>query len=414
MNKEVIKNKSKNEVFLHHGKFIWDVAVFTFSAFGGPQVHVAVMLRDFVKKRGYLSEKELLELNALTQILPGPSSTQTLIGLAWKVGGLPIALLTFLIWILPSTIILCLFAIFYSQFKDLTFTKRVLTGVQPVALGMVAYSIYLFTKNTLNDKISYLSAFFAAIVAFFIRNAYAFPLLLLVGGLLSSLLYPKIDNTNQQVKKQLFVNVNKTKLFYFIGILLLFALLGAIINKASPFSLPIRLFENFYRNGILVFGGGQVLISLMLTEFVEVKHYLLESEFLTGFALQQILPGPTFSFASFVGAMTMINQGRGILGQIAGSFIAVLGINLPGLILILFIVPFWNDLRKIVQIKSFLRGINAVAVGFMFATLGLLWQGLDIHWQSMLIVILTFLLLLFTRVHASILIVLGIGLGFIL
>jgi chromate transporter len=129
------------------------------------------------------------------------------------------------------------------------------------------------------------------------------------------------------------------------------------------------LFENFYRNGILIFGGGQVLVPLMYTEFVELKHYLTNSEFLMGYALQQALPGPTFSFTSFVGGIAMGEEGLRSSGQIVGSLVAVIGINLPGLILILFIVPFWNDLKKITRIKNSLSGINAVAVGFMTTAL---------------------------------------------
>jgi chromate transporter len=118
---------------------------------------------------------------------------------------------------------------------------------------------------------------------------------------------------------RLFANVNRRKVTYFIGILLLFAALGAFINRTSPFSLPVRLFENFYRNGILIFGGGQVLVPLMYTEFVEVKHYLSNSEFLSGYALQQALPGPTFAFTSFVGGITLSNQGYSIAGQLIGA-----------------------------------------------------------------------------------------------
>lgn len=130
------------------------------------------------------------------------------------------------------------------------------------------------------------------------------------------------------------------------------AMLGAIINRTSPFSLPIRLFENFYRNGIFIFGGGQVLVPMMFTEFVQMKHYLSQTDFLSGFAFQQVLPGPTFSFTSYVGALGMKHGGYGILGQATGGLLAVLGINLPGLILVLFIVPFWNDLKRSLELNT--------------------------------------------------------------
>src|ERR1700712_5219991 len=125
----------------------------------------------------------------------------------------------------------------------------------------------------------------------------------------------KAQPQENELRVKLYSNVNPNKVAYFIGILLAFAALGAVINRTSPFSLPVRLFENFYRNGIMIFGGGQVLVPLMYTEFVEVKHYLSNSEFLTGYALQQALPGPTFAFTSFVGGITLNNNGYGIAGQ---------------------------------------------------------------------------------------------------
>ncbi|MBE7179510.1 MAG: chromate transporter, partial [Mucilaginibacter polytrichastri] len=96
--------------------FLRDVFFYTFTAFGGPQGHIGIMLRDFVQKRNYVTSEELMELNALTQILPGPSSTQTIVGIAWKLGRLRLAILTFLIWIMPSAIIMCCAALFYNRF----------------------------------------------------------------------------------------------------------------------------------------------------------------------------------------------------------------------------------------------------------------------------------------------------------
>jgi chromate transporter len=173
------------------------------------------------------------------------------------------------------------------------------------------------------------------------------------------------------------------------------------------------LFENFYRNGILIFGGGQVLVPLMYTEFVEVKHYLGASEFLSGFALQQALPGPTFSFTSFIGSMTLGNKGLGLWGQILGSIIAVIGINLPGLILILFIVPFWEDLKKITRIRNSLSGISAVAVGFMATALILLTRPFGASWLAYGLMIGSFALLYFTKVKTPVVIVIGVILGLI-
>jgi chromate transporter len=391
--------------------FLGDAFLYTLSAFGGPQGHIAIMLREFVQKRKYITEEELMELNALAQVLPGPSSTQTLVGIAWKVGGTWLAIITFLLWILPSAAIMCLAAISYKLFADHAKVAGVLRFIQPMAVGIVAYATYTFANKFLRTKVSTMLAIGSLIATLILQNAYAFPILILLGGIISSAL--ETQPQENELRTKLFANVNPNKVAYFIGVLLAFAALGAIINKTSPFSLPIRLFENFYRNGILIFGGGQVLVPLMYTEFVEVKHYLSSAEFLSGYALQQALPGPTFSFTSFVGGLTLGNKAYGIAGEILGSTIAVIGINLPGLILILFIVPFWDDLKKITRIKNSLSGINAVAVGFMATAFILLVQPFGGNWMAYLIMIATFMSLQFTKIKTPIVIVIGVIFGLI-
>jgi chromate transporter len=250
------------------------------------------------------------------------------------------------------------------------------------------------------------------IVTLILRNAYVFPISILVGGIISSALDSPEEESEFRVR--LISKINRTKIIYCLGVLVILALVGALVNQTSPFSLPIRLLENFYRNGIMVFGGGQVLVPLMFTEFVEMKQYISADQFLAGYAFQQALPGPTFSFTSFIGAITLKNFGYGTLGQILGSFLATIGINLPGFILILFFVPFWNDLKQVSRIKTSLSGINAVSVGFMIAAFIFLLSPLGFNWTSISIMTATFLLLNFTRIRIPVLIIAGILIGFFL
>lgn len=392
--------------------FIRNVLFFTFTAFGGAQAHISLLLRYFVKSAHFITEEELLELNALAQVLPGPASTQTLVGIGYKVGGLKLAILTFLIWILPSAAIMTFAAISYALFDQKQKFLEILKFIHPIALGIVAYGAYTLARKVLVNEVAILLAFGAIVATLVLKNAYVFPLAILIGGMVSSAIGTPTEEA--QIRVRLFSNINPRKLTYFIGLLLFMAMLGAIINRTSPFSLPIRLFENFYRNGIFVFGGGQVLVPLMFTEFVQMKQYLLQSDFISGFALQQILPGPTFSFTSYLGSLSMKNGGYGISGQIWGGLLAVIGINLPGLILVLFIVPFWNDLKKITRIKHSLSGINAVSVGFIFAAFILLAKPIGINWLPITLIITTFLTLNFTKISPPIIILAGVLLGFIL
>ncbi|RDC58518.1 chromate transporter [Pedobacter chinensis] len=391
--------------------FIRNVVFFTFTSFGGAQAHLSLLLKYFVQSTKFISEEELLELNALAQVLPGPASTQTLVGIAWKVGKLKLAIITFLIWILPTASIMTFAAISYALLDQKQKFNDVLEYIQPIALGIVAYGAWKLGRKVLSSQVSVFLAVGSVVATFVLRNAYVFPLAILVGGIISSAIETPREETELRVK--LFSNINPRKLIYFLGALLLFALVGAIINRTSPFSLPIRLLENFYRNGILVFGGGQVLVPLMFTEFVQMKHYLQAPGFLSGFALQQALPGPTFSFTSYLGALSMKNFGYGLWGQILGGLIGVIGINLPGLILVLFIVPFWDDLKKISRIRHSLSGINAVSVGFIIAAFILLLIPMGFNWLFLSIMLITFLLLNFTKVSPPIIVLAGILIGYI-
>ena len=391
--------------------FIRNVVFFTFTSFGGAQAHPALLLKYFVHHTKFISEEELLELNALAQVLPGPASTQTLVGIAWKVGRLKLAIITFLIWILPTATVMTLAAISYALLDQKQKFNDILEYIQPIALGIVAYGAWKLGKEVLSSQVSIFLAIASVVATFVLRNAYVFPLAILVGGIISSAIETPREETELRVK--LFSNLNPRKLIYFLGALLVFALVGAIINRTSPFSLPIRLLENFYRNGILVFGGGQVLVPLMFTEFVEMKHYLPSTGFLSGFALQQALPGPTFSFTSYLGALSMKNFGYGVWGQVLGGLIGVIGINLPGLILVLFIVPFWDDLKKISRIRHSLSRINAVSVGFIIAAFILLLIPMGLNWLFLGIMLSTFLLLNFTKISPPVIVLAGILIGYL-
>ncbi|MBE9602528.1 chromate efflux transporter [Pedobacter sp. MC2016-24] len=392
--------------------FIRDVFLFTFTAFGGAQAHLALLLKYFVKQNKFVTEEELLELNALAQVLPGPASTQTLVGIGYKVGGLKLAIVTFLIWILPSAALMTFAAVTFAKVDQKEKFVEILKYVQPIALGIVAFGAFNLARRVLVTQLTVFLAVAAVIVTLVLRNAYVFPMAILLGGIISSAIGTPKEESDIRVK--LFSNINPKKLIYFFGVLLFLALLGAIINRTSPFSLPIRLFENFYRNGIVIFGGGQVLVPLMFTEFVEMKHYLSSSGFLSGFALQQALPGPTFSFTSYLGALSMRNFGYGLTGQILGGVVGVIGINLPGLILVLFIVPFWEDLKKITRIKYSLTGINAVSVGFIIAAFILLVIPVGLNILSMCIMVVTFLVLNYTRISTPLIVLAGILIGYFL
>lgn len=380
---------------------------FSFIAFGGPHAHIAMMLKEFVEKKKYVTEGELIQYNALSQMLPGPSSTQTLVAIAYRFGGLTLAILSFILWIIPSAVIMLIFSLFFIKMGVGQRTANVVFMLKPIAIGFIAYSAYVLTQRVLSSRFSYLLAFISAVLTIYYQNAYVFPFVIVLGIVGSVFIYKgKIDVDMNTVP------FNWKKLIPFFGVLIFFALLGAIINRTSFFSLPVRLFENFYRNGIMIFGGGQVLVPLLYTEFVEMKQYLTSQEFLAGFALQQAIPGPLFSFTSYIGSMSM--RAGGITGQILGSFAGVMGINIPGLLFILMIFPAWEKVKEHKLLKRALEGINSVSVGFAIAAFFIMSSQIIHQWQSILIMLVTFLLLLWNKIAPTYIILMGLSIGLLM
>lgn len=371
------------------------------TAFGGPQAHVAMMFKLMVEKRRYISEKELIELNALCQILPGPSSTQTITAIGFRLGGPNLAYLTLLVWITPAFLFMMFAALAVTYLQARNISLEFMRYVQPMAVGFVAFAAYKISSKVVETKVGIAIMVVSAILSYFFRSPWVFPILLLAGGAVTAIKFKK--HPLEQDKK---LHVEWSNFILFLAVLVTAAVLGSITKWRA-----ILLFENFYRNGTLVFGGGQVLIPLLFTEFVEFKKYLSSEEFLSGYALLQALPGPTFAFTPYIGGLAMRNYGIG--GQILGS-LAGLAIFLPGTFFIFFVIRFWNDLKKYRVVKASLEGINAVSSGMVCAAAILLFHPIDANSINIGIVIFTFCALLWTRIPAPLLIILGLLLGFVI
>jgi chromate transporter len=381
--------------------FLKDVLFISLTAFGGPNVHTLLFIETLVKKRNFLTEIELIELQSLCQILPGPTSTQTITAVGFRLGGAKLAYITLLIWILPASIIMICAAIAVIYMDAYHTSLKFTEFIQPMAIGFIISAVLGLSKNILVSKSSVFLFVLAIIIAFLFPSPYITPILLFGGGLFSSLKY----KNHKKMEKQP-IKIEWSNFFLWLGVLLFTALLGKITQN-----LPIRLFENFYRNGSLTFGGGHVLKPLLYTEFVQFKHYLSSEEFLSGLAIAEIIPGPVFSFASYVGTLSM--RSEGLKGQILGGIMATSGIFLPGAFLIFFVIRFWDQLKKYRGIRASLEGINAVSIGLSVASALLILQLFWTDFQFLSITISTILVLRFTKIPPYQLILAGILASFI-
>lgn len=405
--------------------FLRDVLILALTTFGGPQAHLAHFHKVLVRKRGYITEAQLMEINSLCQILPGPASTQTLIAVGFRIGGPNLAYLTLLVWVLPAVILMTLAAIIMSGIQEKNWSMEFTRYIQPMAVGFVSYGAYMISLKTVNTKTGILLMITAAVLSYFIQTPYIYPVIILGAGLLTAMKFraqPK--ETKQKLK------VNWANLILWGGVLVFAAALGGITK-----ALPVKLFENFYRNGSLVFGGGQVLTPLLYTEFVEVKDEdeskvtalrsklkqkyspkpyhrpISHDEFLSGYAIAQALPGPVFSFSAYIGALSARDYGVG--GEIVGALMSSLGIFLPGTFMIFFVIRFWDSLKKYRPVRASLEGITASAAGLVAAAAIILFQPLENTLLNFGVTIATFCLLVFTRIPSPLIIVGGLILGFV-
>lgn len=379
--------------------FLNDVFICSLGAYGGPEAHMGVFMDQMVVKRRYLSEEELVELIALCSILPGPTSTQAIVAIGYKKGGPLLALLTMLVWAAPVLAVMTLLSFLYAFLAARQISSDLLRFIGPMAVGFIALAAFRIGRKVVTDRQTGLLMLLGGAVTYFIRAPWIFPLVLLGGGLVSILSCGETGIWN------------RTRLHPPWRYLILFVLLGvgSFVLSLETDARTVTLFESFYRYGYLVFGGGQVVVPLMYAELVEARHYMTGAEFLTGYGLVQGLPGPMFSFAAYAGGMAA--RGGSALSQVLGALAGGIGIFLPGVLLIYFVYPVWEDVKRIRAVKISLRGINAVAGGMIAAAALILMRAGGFSRINLLVAAATVALLASKKVPAPLIVAVVLAAG---
>ncbi|MDI9876030.1 MULTISPECIES: chromate efflux transporter [Bacteroidota] len=382
-----------------HYDFLKDVLVLAFTTFGGPQVHLAMFINRLVHKKKYLTEEELLEIQALCSFLPGPSSTQTLIAVGYKLGGPNLAYLTLFLWIAPAVTIMTMAAFGMTYLEN----REIVRFIQPIGIAFIIHSGILLGKLVLKNTSNYVLMILVAAFAFYFQSPWVCPIALIVSGTITSFNYK--DHPRQN-KHRMIIPWANFNLFW--GFLVFLALLGHFTD-----SMPLLLFENFYRNGSLVFGGGQVLAPMLFTEFVEFKEVIRSDDFLTGMALSQALPGPVFAFTSYLGTLAM--KGHGIGQQLLGSAVGAAGIFLPGTFLIFFVYRIWGQLKQFRAIRASLDGINSASVGLTLGAAVSFLEPILVQkdWLGIGTILVTLLIIRFTKIPSFYIFLGGLAIGLI-
>lgn len=357
---------------IRHISFLRAVFFHSISAFGGPQGHFGMMMKTFVENRKDLTDKELLDLNAFCQLMPGATSTQTITLIGYKRGGISLAVLTLLIWMFPAIVIMSVlsFVVNHTPPQGLT----LFYFIQPMALGFLAFAAFKSIKLVRSLVGRWILLFSVILTYYFFKTPWIFPIVLIFGGI-AGIIFNKKNNDLIQWKRR------SIRWFPIILFSFLFIAAGFLSERARKaewaYRAPFNLFENMYRFGSFVFGGADVLIPVMYEQYVvrpETEHIktnnqhvikINREDFLTGAGMVRGIPGPAFSITAYIGGISF--KDRSWKWQLAGCFIASVAIFLPSFLLCIFFYPMWENLHRYKAMERMMQGINAAVVGIMYA-----------------------------------------------
>ncbi|MCZ8520706.1 MULTISPECIES: chromate efflux transporter [Paenibacillus] len=322
------------------------------TSFGGPAAHLGYFRQEYVLRRRWLDERTYAELVALCQFLPGPASSQVGMGIGLLRGGMAGALIAWLGFSLPSVLALVLFA--YAVQGGADAAGGWLHGLKLVAVAVVAQAVLGMGAKLAPDRSRRTLAVLAAGAALLWQAAYSQAVLIAAAGLYGLWAYRSAASQEPAPALQVPITRRAGAASLVLFALLLFGLPWLSAASDSPL---LALFDIMYRAGSLVFGGGHVVLPLLDRELVP-GGWLSSETFLAGYGAAQAVPGPLFTFASYLGAAALGWQ---------GAAAATVGIFLPAFLLILGALPFWADIRTNTRAQGALAGINAAVVGILLA-----------------------------------------------
>ncbi len=412
---------------IRHIPFLKAVLIHSLTAFGGPQGHTGMVLKTFVDRRRDLTKEELMEYIAFCQLLPGASSTQTLTLIGYKRGGVQLAIITLVIWIFPACFFMGTLSFIVGNIEQFGIGTNIFRFIQPMAIGFLAYAAFKAFQVSVTNNITRIIMVIAAVVTFVLFKApWIIPALIVSGGIATNFSNKRIPE-KEIVKPR---HIRWTNIWLFVVIFVIAGILSETARKQQwENRRPYNLFENFYRFGSIVFGGGDVLIPLMVDQYVarptseKVKQRnpdiikIDQSELLTGAGMVRAIPGPVFSIASFVGGVALKKDGT--KSQVLGCIIGSIAIFLPSALLVLFFFPVWQTLKKYVVVYRSLEGINAAVVGIMIAATFYLLRSTSVFsfntdsLISLAVIVVTFLVLQTTKIPTPFIVVFCLLLGWI-
>lgn len=321
------------------------------TSFGGPVAHLAYFKDEYIDRRKWLDDKTYADIIALCQFLPGPASSQVGISIGMLRGGLLGGIISWLGFTLPSVAVLILFALLYQSF-DLADAPFIFS-LKVVAAAVVLHALIGLGKKLTPDKNRITIALIAAFIMLLFPSAWMQLAVIGAAGIAGKFLFEKIADTNAEPFPITFSKKAGAVSLAILGSLLV---LLPILARQTDHIL-MQIFDTFFRVGSLVFGGGHVVLPMLEREVVP-SGWLNADQFLAGYGMAQAVPGPLFTFSSYLGTM---------IEGLSGALVATVAIFLPSFLFLIAALPFLSELRSRPGFQGVLMGVNASVVGILLA-----------------------------------------------
>ncbi|BAY32751.1 chromate transport protein [Nostoc carneum NIES-2107] len=353
-------------------------------AFGGPAAHIAMMDNEVVNRRQWMSREKLLDLLGITNLIPGPNSTELAIHIGYERAGWAGLLVAGSCFILPAMVIVWVLAAIYARYQTVPQVEWLLYGIKPVIIAIVLLAVWNLGKKAAKDVPTSIAGV-VAIAAYFAGLNEILVLILL--GIAVMLV------KNWQTRG----NTTGAFLLPFSGV---FAQIGSTVAITSLSWVNVFFF--FLKIGCVLYGSGYVLLAFLQRDLVERNHWLTSQQLLDAVAIGQFTPGPVFTTATFIGYLLAGN---------AGAIAATIGIFLPAFVLVWVVNPWVAKLRQSPWASGFLDGVNAASLGLMAGVTYTLGRAALVDWLTIILAILSAIAVFRFKINSAWLVLAGGAIG---
>ena len=399
---EVLSERSKTPSITHQlvkasfKDIFHSFVLMGWTAFGGPAAHIGIFQKAFVEGKRWMSLTVFNELLSLGQCMPGPTSTQVSFAIGVTQKGIPGGLLSGMLFQYPGLMMMSLAGAGAAEVlvNPDDWLRGVSAGLSAAGVALVVSAAVGLAKGQCKDQTTSALCLMSAVVAYYYVSNWIFPLLIVVGGLTTVFVNRK-NPVKMPDANETIAHLGLSKIGGGVLILLWITIWVITVSFTSVTKYEdnkeLHWFEAFYRTGSIIFGGGQVVLPLLLKDVTDVavtcvdaagalvaagttgatcvsvetaKSWITEEQFFAGLAIVQAMPGPLFNLSAYIGALAARRAGANVAAGIAAAWLGLFG---PGVMLIYGVLPFWGAFRTHEWYRRALPGLNSSAVGLVVA-----------------------------------------------